>query len=71
MTRPRAADDFAVIRTRLVELQRERDQAFRGADDAPKPSLITGRSTGAASARTRKSSGRFATASGDDVAFSR
>jgi hypothetical protein len=26
-----------VIRARLVELQRERDQAFRGADDAPKP----------------------------------
>ena len=37
MARPRAADDFAVIRARLVELQRERDQAFRGVDDAPKP----------------------------------
>jgi hypothetical protein len=37
MARPRAADDFVVIRARLVELQRERDQAVRGADDAPKP----------------------------------
>jgi hypothetical protein len=27
MTRPRAADDFAVIRTRLEELRRERAQA--------------------------------------------
>ena len=36
MARPRAADDFVVIRARLVELQRERDQAVRGADDARK-----------------------------------
>ena len=26
MTRPRAADDFAAIRARMEELQRERDQ---------------------------------------------
>jgi hypothetical protein len=37
MAQPRAADDFVVIRARLVELQRERDQAARGAEDAPKP----------------------------------
>jgi hypothetical protein len=37
MARPRAADDFVVIRARLVKLQRERDQAVPGADDPPKP----------------------------------
>jgi hypothetical protein len=37
MARHRAADDFVVIRARLLELQRERDEAIRGAEDAPKP----------------------------------
>ena len=37
MARPRAADDFVVIRARLAALQRERDQAVHSADDAPKP----------------------------------
>ena len=32
MTRPRAADDFAAIRARMEELQRERAQAARGTD---------------------------------------
>jgi hypothetical protein len=31
MARPRAADDFAAIRARMEELQRERAQAARGA----------------------------------------
>lgn len=30
MTRPRAADDFAAIRARMEELQRERAQTARG-----------------------------------------
>jgi len=30
MARPRAADDFATIRARMEELQRERAQAARG-----------------------------------------
>jgi hypothetical protein len=30
MTRPHAADDFAAIRARMEELQRERAQAMRG-----------------------------------------
>ncbi|HEV2098897.1 MAG TPA: hypothetical protein VGR45_08210 [Stellaceae bacterium] len=29
MTRPRAADDFAAIHARLVELRREREQASK------------------------------------------
>ena len=37
MARLRAADDFVVIRARLAELQRARDQATRGADDTAKP----------------------------------
>jgi hypothetical protein len=32
--RPRAADDFAAIRTRLLELRREREQAERAARKA-------------------------------------
>jgi hypothetical protein len=28
MTRPRAADDFPMIRSRMVELRRERDQVL-------------------------------------------
>jgi len=36
MARPRAADDFAAIRARLLELERERDQAARGAADEPR-----------------------------------
>ena len=32
MTRPRAADDFAAIRARMEELQRERAQASREDD---------------------------------------
>jgi hypothetical protein len=35
MTRPRAADDFTVIRTRMLELQRERMQAWDGDDAGP------------------------------------
>ena len=36
MTRPHAADDFAVIRARMEELQRERAQAMRGnLEEAP------------------------------------
>lgn len=33
MTRPRAADDFAVIRARIQELRRERVTRVRAADD--------------------------------------
>ena len=33
MTRPRAADDFAVIRARIDELRRERVTRSRAADD--------------------------------------
>ena len=34
----RAADDFVVIRARLAELQRQRDQAVRGEEEPrPKP----------------------------------
>jgi hypothetical protein len=33
MTRPRAADDFAVIRARIDELRRERVSRSRAADD--------------------------------------
>jgi len=35
MTRPRAADDFAVIRARIDELRRERVTHVRAADDFP------------------------------------
>ena len=38
MTRPRAADDFATIHARLVELRREREQAAKQdipGDDSP------------------------------------
>jgi hypothetical protein len=35
MTRPRAADDFAVIRARIGELRRERVTRMRAADDFP------------------------------------
>jgi hypothetical protein len=34
---PRAADEFRVIRARLLELQRERDHAVRGAANEPRP----------------------------------
>ena len=38
MAGSRAADDFVVIRARLLELQRQRDQAVRGeAEPGPKP----------------------------------
>ena len=37
MARPRAADDFVVIRARLLELRRERDQVVQGAADEPRP----------------------------------
>jgi hypothetical protein len=37
MARSRAADDFDVIRARLVELRRERAQAVQGATDETKP----------------------------------
>jgi hypothetical protein len=33
MARPRAADDFVVIKRRMEELQRERAQAIRRHDD--------------------------------------
>jgi hypothetical protein len=35
MTRPRAADDFAVIRARLEELRRERAQVSAAPDARP------------------------------------
>ena len=35
MTRPRAADDFAVIRAQIGELRRERLTSMRAADDFP------------------------------------
>jgi hypothetical protein len=35
MTRPHAADDFAAIRARMEELQRERAQAVRGTAAEP------------------------------------
>ena len=41
MARSRAADDFAAIRARMEELQRERNQAARG--DAAEPVVETGR----------------------------
>lgn len=37
MTRPRAADDFEVIRARLLELQRERAQVLRREPDEARP----------------------------------
>jgi hypothetical protein len=41
MSRPRAADDFSMIRSRMVELRRERDRALAGHDGrspiGPKP----------------------------------
>ena len=37
MARPRAADDFAAIRARLLELRRERKQAVQGEADELKP----------------------------------
>jgi hypothetical protein len=38
MTRPRAADDFLVIRVRLAELRRERARVVRGeGEPGPKP----------------------------------
>ena len=38
MAGSRAADDFVVIRARLAELQRQRDQAVRGEEEpGPKP----------------------------------
>jgi hypothetical protein len=37
MARPRAADDFAVIRARMLELRREREQVVQGAADEPRP----------------------------------
>jgi hypothetical protein len=41
MSRPRAADDFPMIRSRIVELRRERDHALAGQDGrlpiGPKP----------------------------------
>lgn len=36
MTRPRAADDFGAIRSRLLELRRERNQAVRSEGDQPR-----------------------------------
>jgi hypothetical protein len=44
VTRPRAADDFATIYARLVELRREREQASKqdgAGDDAPSRSERT------------------------------
>ena len=35
MTRPRAADDFVVIRARIDELRRERQTRVRASDDFP------------------------------------
>ena len=32
MARPRAADDFPMIRSRMVELRRERERALTGQD---------------------------------------
>jgi hypothetical protein len=40
MTRPRAADDFVVIRARLAELRRERDQVVRGADESAETKVL-------------------------------
>ena len=34
MSRPRAADDYAAIRARMEELQRERAQALSGLDES-------------------------------------
>ena len=57
MTRPRAADDFTAIRTRMEELRRERaaapaDDTNRQANGAPPDAVVgsargpTGRSSG-------------------------
>jgi hypothetical protein len=35
MARPRAADDFVVIRARMIELQRQHNEAVRGVDAEP------------------------------------
>ncbi len=35
MSRPRAADDFAIIRARMEELRREREQSLSGQDAVP------------------------------------
>lgn len=35
MSRPRAADDFPMIRSRMVELRRDRDRALAGEDARP------------------------------------
>ncbi|MGE0258296.1 MAG: hypothetical protein AB7H71_12195 [Alphaproteobacteria bacterium] len=35
MSRPRAADDFTTIRTRLEELRREREQSLSGQEAEP------------------------------------
>ena len=37
MSRPRAADDFAVIRARMEELRREREGRSAGGEAAPAP----------------------------------
>jgi len=34
VTRPRAADDFATIRSRLEELRREREEVFAASQEA-------------------------------------
>jgi hypothetical protein len=49
MARPRAADDFAAIRARMLDLRRERQQATRGdtAERTPgKPSYSVSRVPG-------------------------
>jgi hypothetical protein len=51
VARPRAADDFAVIRARMEELRRERagvpaDEARR--PDGPRPNAVSARSDAAA-----------------------
>jgi len=43
--RPRAADDFAMIRARMEELRRERAQVLRSRQCRTRPSRDAGRGT--------------------------
>jgi hypothetical protein len=36
VSRPRAADDFAIIRARMEELRREREQSLSGQEAGPR-----------------------------------
>lgn len=52
MSRPRAADDFAIIRARMEELRREREQSLSG--EAALPARPGSRREGDAERRRRE-----------------